>query len=450
MYIGFDYGTANCAVAIMEKQTPRLLNLEGQQPYISSTICAPTREAISEALFRHHGLTPDNEVAKQLLRSSIQFNKDEGIEVNTDDILFGQAALDHYLRDPEESYFVKSPKSFLGTSGLHERQVCFFEDLVCAMMLNIKQQAERQLQTTISDTVIGRPINFQGVDGEKANQQAIQILQRAAQRAGFNNISFQYEPVAAGIEYESTLQINQNVLVVDIGGGTTDCSMLRMGPQHRNASSREQDLLAHSGCRVGGNDLDIGIAFQQIMPEFGKNSLTTTGLSMPVCQFWDPIAINNVVAQADFYAYKNHKALTELHRNARVPQQLQRLLNVYQARLGHQLVRHAELLKIALSNQEQASTQIMLLEEQLEIACDKETFSRAIAANAEKISQLIDDAVNQAGTKPDSIFITGGSARSPILRQLIESRLPGIELIGGDYFGSVTAGLARCAQQRYG
>ena len=175
---------------------------------------------------------------------------------------FGLSSLGHYIEDPEEVYFVKSPKSFLGASGLKPQQVALFEDLVCAMMLHIRKQAQTQVLDTITQAVIGRPINFQGLGGDEANQQAQGILERAAHRAGFRDVVFQYEPVAAGLDFEATLTEEKRVLVVDIGGGTTDCSLLLMGPQWHHRRDRENSLLGHSGCRVGGNDLDIALAFR--------------------------------------------------------------------------------------------------------------------------------------------------------------------------------------------
>ena len=201
MFIGFDYGTSNCSVAVMKEGTPVLLPLEGDNVYIPSTLCAPTRESVSEHLFRHRDILPSDNTGEQLLRRSIAFNREESIELVPEDILFGQAALELYLNDPRDVYYVKSPKSFLGASGLHDVQISFFEDLVCAMMANIKSQAERSTQETITETVIGRPVKFHGLGGETANQQAEAILLRAAKRAGFQQITFQFEPVAAGLEY---------------------------------------------------------------------------------------------------------------------------------------------------------------------------------------------------------------------------------------------------------
>nr|WP_086939145.1 molecular chaperone [Thaumasiovibrio occultus] len=449
MYIGFDYGTANCSVAYMKDGKPAHVPLEDGRTLIPSTVCAPTREAVSEALFRCHDIQPKDDVGQQLLRNAIRFNREEGIDVAPSDILFGDKALKQYLSDPEEHYFVKSPKSFLGASGLRDMQISFFEDLVCAMMLNIKTTAEHNIQQTIEHAVVGRPVNFQGTGGDEANQQAVDILTNAATRAGFKSISFEFEPVAAGIDFEATLTEEKRVLVVDIGGGTTDCSMLLMGPSHAAKSDRSQDFLAHTGYRIGGNDLDINVAFQQITPLFGKDDSLKSGLPLPISQFWNPVAINNVAAQGDFYAMANRKALQELIRDAKQPEKLRRLLEVYNNRLGHQLVRGAELMKIALSSQDSVKEQILLCEEVLDISCDHAEFATAIAASSEKISGLIDDAVAQSGVTPDLVYVTGGSARSPMLRSLIETRLPGIALVSGDFFGSVTAGLARCAEKRY-
>ncbi|ELX8377936.1 molecular chaperone [Providencia vermicola] len=446
MFIGFDYGTSNCAVAIMDKGTPTLLPLEGDNAYIPSTLCAPTRESVSEHLFRHLNITPSDAIGEQILRRSLAYNREEGIELAPEDIVFGQAALDLYLKDPRDVYYVKSPKSFLGASGLHEVQISFFEDLVCAMMANIKYKAEQHLQQRISDTVIGRPINFHGRGGELANQQAEAILVKAAKRAGFKNIAFQFEPVAAGLEYESTLHQDQTVLVVDIGGGTTDCSLIRMGPTYRHKTDRTESLLAHSGQRVGGNDLDIYLALKQLMDQFGMSSQTVSGIKMPISQFWNPIAINNVEAQKDFYAKQNFAALNRLRQDAQEPEKLIRLIEVYHDTLGYSLVRRAEEAKIALSNDENYLARIPLTNETLEINIHRDQMVESIESPKSKMIELVKEAVNQGGVQPDVIFMTGGSAQSPVLSQAIQQQLPNIPIVRGNDFGSVTAGLTRWAE----
>ncbi|PIJ56524.1 molecular chaperone, partial [Erwinia sp. OLMDLW33] len=351
MFIGFDYGTANCSVAIMENGAPKLLPLEQGSPYLPSMLCAPTRDAVSEWLFRHHQVPTPQAENQALLRRALAFNREEDIEVLPGSVKFGLASLAQYMDDPEEVWFVKSPKSFLGASGLKPQQVAFFEDLVCAMMLQIRHSAQSALNDSVTQAVIGRPVNFQGLGGDDANQQAEGILARAASRAGFSDVVFQFEPVAAGLDFEATLSKETRVLVVDIGGGTTDCSMLLMGPQWHDKADRKQSLLGHSGCRVGGNDLDIMLAFKELMPLLGLGGETVKGTGLPALPWWNAVAINDVPAQSDFYAAASRKLLQDLIRDAAEPQKVQRLLKVWQQHLGYRLVRAAEESKIALSQQ---------------------------------------------------------------------------------------------------
>ncbi|EOS96316.1 chaperone [Erwinia tracheiphila] len=358
MYIGFDYGTANCSVAVMNAGVPTLLPMENDDALLPSMLCAPSRDAVSEWLFRHHQVpTPDADT-QAILRRAINLNREEDIVVTPDSVKFGLASLAHYMADPEEVWFVKSPKSFLGASGLKPQQVAFFEDLVCATMLHIRQKAEQQLGSTISQAVIGRPINFQGLGGDDANRQAQAILARAASRAGFRQVEFQFEPVAAGLDFEAGLTAETRVLVVDIGGGTTDCSMLLMGPTWHSQSDRSSSLLGHSGCRVGGNDLDIMLAFKELMPLLGQGGLTEKGIALPVLPWWNAVAINDVPAQSDFYAAASRKQLQELVRDAQEPEKVKHLLKVWQQRLSYRLVRAAEESKIALSAETQTRTSL--------------------------------------------------------------------------------------------
>lgn len=431
----------------MEGETARMLPLEGNDCFIPSTLCAPTRESVSEYLYRFYGLEPTDALGKQLLRSAIAGNREEGIELEKNDLMFGQEALNCYLADPEFVYYVKSPKSFLGANGLHDVQIRFFEDLVCAMMVNIKQKSEQALQQDITQSVIGRPVNFQGLKSDRANQQAESILYNAAKRAGFTDVVFQFEPVAAGLDYESQLTEDKTVLVVDIGGGTTDCSLLRMGPGYRTRTDRQESLLSHSGCRVGGNDLDIHLAFNSLMPAFGKDSVQQRGIFMPTTQFWNPIAINDVVAQTDFYMAGNRKVLAQLKKDAMSPELLDRLLAVYDHKLGYQLVLHAEQAKIAMSNQDTFTSALNLGTESLDTTISRHQLEEAIANPVNKMIELIREVLTEASDKPDVIYMTGGSARSPILKAIVEEEVPGVPIVSGNYFGSVTAGLARNAQK---
>ncbi|EPS4512950.1 molecular chaperone [Klebsiella aerogenes] len=446
MFIGFDYGTANCSVAVMQDNAPRLLTLENGSPLLPSMLCAPTREAVSEWLYRHHNVPADGAENQALLRRAINYNRDEDIEVLGNSVQFGLASLHQYVDDPEEVYFVKSPKSFLGANGLKPQQVALFEDLVCAMMLHIKQQAQSQLSEQITQAVIGRPINFQGLGGDDANAQAQGILERAATRAGFNDVVFQFEPVAAGLDFEATLNDEKRVLVVDIGGGTTDCSLLLMGPQWRQKADRQDSLLGHSGCRIGGNDLDIALAFKCLMPLLGMGGETEKGIALPVLPWWNAVAINDVPAQSNFYSAANGRMLNDLLRDARDADKVALLLKVWRQRLSYRLVRSAEESKIALSAQPDFNAELPFISDELATAISQQGLEEALNQPLARIMEQVKLALESSQETPDVIYLTGGSARSPLIKKALAAQLPGIPIAGGDDFGSVTAGLARWAQ----
>ena len=446
MFIGFDYGTANCSVAIMQDDAPRLLTLENGSALLPSMIGAPTREAVSEWLYRHHDVAAQEKETQALLRRAIAYNREEDIDVTPDSVLFGLNALGHYMADPEEVWFVKSPKSFLGASGLKPQQVALFEDLVCAMMLHIRKTAQTQTQEEIDQAVIGRPINFQGPGGDEANAQAQGILERAAKRAGFRDVVFQFEPVAAGLDFEATLSEEKRVLVVDIGGGTTDCSLLLMGPQWRTRRDREASLLGHSGCRVGGNDLDIALAFKQLMPLLGLGGQTEKGTALPALPWWNAVAINDVPAQSDFYSTANGRLLADLTRDACDREKVARLQKVWRQRLSYRLVRAAEESKIALSDARDTRALLPFIAESLQADITQDELKTALNQPLQRILEQVSLALEESHERPDVIYLTGGSARSPLIKSALAQQLPGIPIAGGDDFGSVTAGLARWAQ----
>lgn len=447
--IGFDYGTSNCSVAIMDNGQPKIVPLQNNNT-IASNLYAPDRDIISHWL--HQQLTGEQQSNFQKERQ-LQLQKSQralrelafdGIET---DLVFGKSALEKYLEDPEEGYYIKSPKSFLGASGLAPAQIQLFEDIVAAMMSNVKSLTEATLGHEITKTVIGRPINFQGLHGEESNRQAINVLTNAANRIGFKEVEFQFEPVAAGFEFEASLTKETRVLVVDIGGGTSDCSMLLMGPELSNNDDRTKHLLAHSGVRVAGNDFDIQLALQGIMPSLGMNSLLKTGKPMPTSSFYQALAINNINEQTAFYSAQNRRELVQLSRDAKETNIVERLITVHDHKLSYQLVNAAEQAKIALSEQDKQSINLDDITDGLSAEVTKETLRLANNRTLESIGDLMKSAVDQAQCQPEVIFVTGGTAKSPVLSEFIQQQMPNIPIVVGDHFGSVTSGLARWADK---
>ena len=310
-------------------------------------------------------------------------------------------------------------------------------------MSNVKKLTEKALQKEVTQTVIGRPINFQGLHGEESNRQAISVLTNAAKRVGFKDVEFQYEPVAAGFEFEASLDKETKVLVVDIGGGTSDCSMLLMSPEFSGKEDRHNHLLAHTGVRVAGNDFDIQLALQGIMPSLGMNSLLKTGKPMPTSSFRQALAINNINEQTEFYSAKNRRELVQLSRDAQETAIIERLVTVHDHKLSYQLVNAAEQAKIALSGSNQQTICLDDVHENLTVDVSRETLKQANMRTLEQIAQLMQAAVAEAQCQPEVIFVTGGTAKSPVLSEFLQQQMPGIPVVVGDHFGSVTAGLAR-------
>ena len=452
MMIGFDYGTSNCGVATMRNGQPHIIPLLGDESYIASNLYAPSRDVITNWLSQqlvgtqHADFLAARKNQLQKGQSALRELKFDGI---SSELLFGKMALTQYLEDPEEGYYIKSPKSFLGASGLAKTQIQFFEDIVACMMSNVKKLTEQALQKEVTQTVIGRPINFQGLHGEESNRQAINVLTNAAKRVGFKDVEFQYEPVAAGFEFEASLTKETRVLVVDIGGGTSDCSMLLMSPDFTNQDNRNEHLLAHTGVRIAGNDFDIQLALQGIMPSLGMNSLLKTGKPMPTANFRQALAINNINEQTEFYSAKNRREMELLSRDAQESELVSRLLTVHDHKLSYQLVNAAEQAKIGLSDHEEQTICLNDIHDSLAVSVSRATLKQANMRTLDNIAQLMTSAVAEAQCQPEVIFVTGGTAKSPVLSEFLQQQMPGIPLVVGDHFGSVTSGLARWAERIY-
>lgn len=219
-----------------------------------------------------------------------------------------------------------------------------------------------------------------------------------------------------------------------------------MGPEWRQKLDRSQSLLGHSGCRVGGNDLDIALAFKSLMPLLGMGGETEKGIALPVLPWWNAVAINDVPAQTDFYSSANGRMLRDLARDARDAEKVALLYKVWQQRLSYRLVRCAEESKIALSDRTEVAASLPFLSDALVTAITRHGLEAALDQPLTRIMEQVHLALKESAEKPDIIYLTGGSARSPLIKKALAEKLPGIPIAGGDDFGSVTAGLARWAQ----
>ena len=460
MFSGFDYGTSNCAMGIIQTESSKvsLLPLEQGKVFMPSTLYALERELICEQVGLGITDSADKEAFLALRANSLaqarRIRQQEGLDSSEQSLFFGRSAFEEYYEFPEEGYFVKSPKSFLGASGLRPEQVFFFEDIVTAMMQNVKRQAEKSaaalgLKDSIEHTVIGRPVNFQGLNAEQSNKQAIDILTVSAKRAGFKSVEFLYEPIAAGLNFEAELSENKTVLVVDIGGGTTDCAMVRMGPDHKNQEQRQQDFIGHSGERIGGNDLDIQLAGSNLMPLFGMGTELKNGKPVSTKTFWDAVSTNDISAQSNFNSLQTELYLDQLVRDSASPELIRRFIKLRDDKQNHHLVRSSEQCKIELSSKPEHRVDLSFIERDLSEVVTRELFAEAVNRPVEKMTALMDEAIVQAGCKPDLVYVTGGSGQSPVIRQAIKEKIGEVEVLDGDHFGSVASGLTVWAERLF-
>lgn len=426
MYAGLDFGTSNSAIGIWCNDEPCLLKLDHQSRFISSTLFVHKSEQFLD-------LRPEEQTLYRALSSNSACT-------------YGKQAIEQFLAAPDEGFFIKSPKSFLG-ARLKTQQLAMYERIVFKMIENIKLRAEEQTSQAIEQIVIGKPVKFHGTQGEAGNQQAMNVLRKAALTAGFKNIEFQFEPIAAALDYERTLTSNVTALIVDIGGGTTDCSMICLGPTHSHKTNRDETILGYSGDRVGGLDLDIRLSYKHFSPLFGKDEILKNGLPTPAMLFWNAVCINNIDAQTTFYSPATGREIEKLLRDTQPDTVLNRLQLIFEENLSYQISQTAEMSKIQISEHENISVPFNYIENDLSLSLSRNEFADCIQQELEKFIELMQEVEKQAAVTPDVIYVTGGTARSPIVDTAIRQAFPTSDIIFGDLFGSVSSGLTTWANR---
>ena len=186
---------------------------------------------------------------------------------------------------------MRSLKSLLGSSLLKEKThtpngLVSFQDIISRFLLELGSRARKDLGTEPGRVVIGRPVHF--VDGDPArDRQAQAAMLKAAHAAGFEEVSFELEPIAAAFDYERRVGGESLTLIADIGGGTSDFTVVRLGPSRAGRQDRTDDILATSGIHVAGTDYDRKLSLEQVMPLFGLRHIGAHGREVPASIFFD-------------------------------------------------------------------------------------------------------------------------------------------------------------------
>ena len=265
-------------------------------------------------------------------------------------VLFGSEAIAAYVGQTE-GRLMRALKSILGSPLIDEKtslgsRMVPLAEVVEIFVRHLKRKAEAFAGQEITSVVHGRPVRFVD-DDDKADAKAQEVLEAIARRAGFRDVAFVYEPIAAAHHYEQTVESEELVLIADIGGGTSDFSIVRLGPQRRERADRDGDVLANAGVRVGGTDFDTALSLAAVMPLLGLGThLVEKNLPMPNALYYE-LATWATINFA--YTHKNERELAELLADACEPEKVGRLLKVVRQRLGHRLAFAVEDAKIALS-----------------------------------------------------------------------------------------------------
>jgi len=297
--------------------------------------------------------------------------------------------------------------------------------------------------------VLGRPVFFVD-DDPKADQEAQDTLVAVAQKLGFKDVSFQYEPLAAAFDYERGIQREELVLIVDIGGGTSDFSLVRLAPERREVADRQSDILATGGVHIGGTDFDKQLSVQGVMSLFGYGSRMKSDAFMPTSYHLNLATWHTINA---VYAQKSQLALQNMRYDIVDATGIDRLFKLIEQRAGHWLAMQVEASKIELSDSQQRDIDLARIEPGLVAELSRELFEGAIGPLLERVRGSITELLNSADVDParvDTVFFTGGSSGVPALRQSVAAMLPNARHVDGDRFGGIGSGLAIEAMKRYG
>ena len=405
--LGIDFGTSNSAIAWASAQgTAQLIPLEGD------ALAMPT---------------------------AVFYNAEEH------STHFGREAITHYL-EGTEGRLMRSLKSLLGSPLLMEttvinNQLVNFSDIITTYLAELRKRATQHLGTAPTRVVMGRPVHF--VDDDAARDaQAEASLRQAAETVGFKDIAFQLEPIAAALDYEQRLTRETTVLVADIGGGTSDFTVVRLGPALMHKPNRADDVLATTGVHIGGTDFDQKLSLGQLMPLLGYGHLGPDKREVPNRVFFDLATWHLINWQYQPKAMAQAKALQVNYSDVRLHD---RLMCVLTERYGHRMAHDIEQAKIRCS-QTDHDTRIDL--SYVETALTASLSPHDLHAH---LAQLLDSTVACAREcvqradlthdKPDAIYLTGGSSALRTFQQALQTEFVGVPLVEGDLFGGVASGL---------
>jgi hypothetical chaperone protein len=426
-FVAIDFGTSNSAVALPQGAAGvRLVELEPGQPTM------PT------AVFYRADTPPQQLEAERL---------------------YGRAAVAAYV-EGTDGRLMRSMKSILGSSLLDQAtdigggRSVRYRDVVTGYLRHLKRLAEAEAGQPLQRIVLGRPVFF--VDDDPArDRQAQAALETAARSVGWTEVQFQYEPIAAALDHESHIDREQLVLVADIGGGTSDFSLVRVGPSRRGRAERRDDILGNHGVHLAGTDFDRHLELAAILPLLGYRSRRPAkpgeaAREVPSGIYFDLATwhlINTVYGPARVAELRAMRSWYEDPRHHR------RLMTAVEERLGHALAAAAEQGKIDVATNGTAAIDLGLLEPELQAELQEAQAATAIETDLQRIVDAAVATATMAGVARDAVdvvYFTGGSTGLRPLVARIAAEFPAAATVRGDRYASVAQGLGLHARAVFG
>jgi hypothetical chaperone protein len=430
--IGIDFGTTNSSIALARS---------GAVELVSFPTAGGTTESFRSVLYL--------EQRKHAGRTQIKG-------------FTGPQAIEHYLEAEHKGRLIQSLKSYLTSRTLTGTEVFgrrySVEDLISRILTDLRLNAERQFERPIRHATVGRPVRFVGAESDEDDAFAVERLRRAFLHSGFESVAFEMEPIAAAYAYESTLDHDELILIGDFGGGTSDFSLLHVGPGVRARGRTAKDLLGNSGLGLAGDSFDARIVRKLVSPALGSESFERSYAQakdrpasiIPAVPAW----IYANLERWHYLSFLKTRNVAEILKSARAralePEKIEALINLIEEDLGYQLHQAVQRLKIELSHHEAAEFRFRDGSMDIVAAVSREEFEGWIADELHSIERCVDRLLadsNILARDVDRVFLTGGTSFVPAVRRIFEVRFGASRVRTGNEFTSVARGLALRAQE---
>jgi hypothetical chaperone protein len=361
----------------------------------------------------------------------------------------GPEAIERYLHAEDKGRLIQSLKSFLASRSLKTTEVFGrrfqLETLIARIVRDIRIRAEQQFGTALTRVVVGRPVRFVGAESDEDDSFASERLMQALQEAGFNDVLFEYEPVAAAYYYESTLDHDELILIGDFGGGTSDFSLLRVGPSSRQGRGEPRAVLGNEGLGLAGDAFDAKLIRYLVSPALGAGTSLRSGDKLLPVPNWVYFKLERWHHLSFLKSQDTINMLNSVVKQALEPEKIRALLYLVQHDLGYQLHRSVQQTKVALSQSDKSAFRFSDGDVELreEVTRDEfeEWISEELAAVAERVNLLLKKTGVHA-RDVDRVFLTGGSSFVPAVRRIFATLFGERKIRTGDEFTSVARGLA--------